>query len=160
MVDSELLSLLTFEQLRPKHLDQVVAIERASFPTPWSKNAFLYEINNNEFAHYLTALTTDGRVAGYAGIWIILDEAHLTNVAVHENFRRRGLGLELVQRMIVWAVALGAVRMTLEVRPSNKPARTLYTALGFEERGIRKNYYSDTGENAIIMWKDHLPKRY
>lgn len=157
MVESDLLSLLTYDRLRPEHLDQVVAIERASFTTPWSKNAFLYEIKYNEFAHYLTALTAKRNVAGYAGMWIVLDEAHLTNVAVHEHYRRRGLGLELMQKMIVWAVALGADRMTLEVRPSNKPARTLYANLGFEERGIRKNYYSDTGENAIIMWKDKLP---
>ncbi|MCL2336399.1 MAG: ribosomal protein S18-alanine N-acetyltransferase [Firmicutes bacterium] len=157
MVDSALANQLTFEQLRPEHLDQVVAIEQTAYPTPWSKNSFLYEISNNILAHYLAAVTTDGQVIGYAGIWLILDEAHLTNVAVHKDFRRRGLGLELVQRMIVWAMALGATRMTLEVRPSNTPARTLYTALGFEERGIRKNYYSDTGENAIIMWKDHLP---
>ncbi len=157
MADSELLNLFTYDRMRAEHLDQVLAIEQASFPTPWSKNAFLYEIKDNEFAHYLTALTADGNVAGYAGMWIILDEAHLTNVAVHEHFRRRGLGLELMRRMIVWAAALGAGRMTLEVRPSNKPARILYAALGFEERGFRKNYYPDTGENAIIMWKDSLP---
>lgn len=157
MADRALLNRLKFDRLRAEHLDQVLAIERASFPTPWSKNAFLYEIKHNEFAHYLTALTADGSVAGYAGMWIILDEAHLTNVAVHERFRRRGLGLELVQKMIVWAAALGAGRMTLEVRPSNIPARTLYASMGFEERGFRKNYYPDTGENAIIMWKDNLP---
>lgn len=158
MVDSnDLSSFFTFDQLRPEHLDQVVAIEQASFPTPWSKNAFLYEIKNNEFAHYLTALTSERNVAGYAGMWIIFNEAHLTNVAVHKSYRRRGLGMALMQKMIIWAMELGADRMTLEVRPSNKPARTLYKNLGFEEKGIRKNYYSDTGENAIIMWKNNLP---
>lgn len=155
--DPVFLRRLKYDRLQPEHLDQVVAIERSSFPTPWSKNAFNYEIKFNEFAHYLVALCEDNEVAGYAGMWVILDEAHVTNVAVHSKYRRLGLGLELMQKIMVWAAALGAKRMTLEVRPSNIPARTLYSNLGFEERGTRKEYYSDTGENAIIMWKDSLP---
>lgn len=155
--DPAFISSLKFQRMQTEHLDQVTAIERASFPTPWSKNAFAYEISHNEFAHYMVALAAGEEVAGYAGMWVILDEAHVTNVAVRDKYRRRGLGTELMQKMILWAMALGATRMTLEVRPSNTRARTMYARLGFVERGIRKQYYSDTGENAIIMWKDQLP---
>lgn len=144
-----------FDKMQSKHLDQVLEIEEFSFSTPWTRKAFDYEIQFNDFAHYIVALQ-DSRVAGYAGMWIILDEAHITNVAVHKNYRFRGLGKALMLEMIRRSVILGAERMTLEVRPSNTTARHLYTRLGFVERGLRKKYYTDTKEDAIIMWKDNL----
>ncbi|SFR07270.1 ribosomal-protein-alanine N-acetyltransferase [Desulfoscipio geothermicus DSM 3669] len=146
---------IKFDRMQPEHLDQVLVIEKSSFPTPWTRQAFDYEIQINDFAHYIVALQ-DNRVAGYAGMWIILDEAHITNVAVHKKHRSRGLGKALMLEMIKRSVLLGAERMTLEVRPSNTTARHLYTRLGFAERGLRKKYYTDTEEDAIIMWKDDL----
>ncbi|MBO8137107.1 MAG: ribosomal protein S18-alanine N-acetyltransferase [Desulfotomaculum sp.] len=140
-----------------KHLSQVLEIEKQSFLTPWSYQAFAYEILYNDFGHYIVALD-DQRVLGYGGIWVVLDEAHVTNIAVHPGFRNRGLGRQLMQQLIDKAVELGAAKMTLEVRPSNKYARLLYSSLGFVEYGIRKNYYTDTNEDAIIMWKYDLKK--
>ncbi|HHX51422.1 MAG TPA: ribosomal protein S18-alanine N-acetyltransferase [Clostridia bacterium] len=136
------------------HLDEVLAIESASFPTPWSRNAFLGELFDNQFAYYYVCLK-EGRVVGYVGMWIILDEAHVTNIAIHPFFRGRKLGKLLLTEIMGRAVCLGADKITLEVRPSNKVARSLYRQLGFVAAGIRKGYYSDTREDAIVMWK-HL----
>lgn len=113
------------------------------------------ELLQNSFAYYVVALK-EGKVVGYGGMWIILDEAHITNVAVHPAFRMKHIGRALMLEMMRRALFAGVTRMTLEVRPSNYAARRLYTALGFEERGLRKRYYTDTNEDAIIMWKDDL----
>ena len=137
----------------PEHIPAVLQIEQISFPTPWSQQAFTYEITSNHFAHYLVALRGD-EVAGYAGMWMVLDEAHITNVAVHPGHRGKKLGQVLMAEMMRRAVLRGAVRMTLEVRPSNTVARELYKKLGFKEKGLRKRYYTDTNEDAIIMWVD------
>lgn len=137
-----------------EYLNGVLAIERVSFPTPWTRHSFQNEIYNNDFAYYYVAL--NGRqVIGYAGMWIILDEAHVTNVAVHQDYRGRRLGEILLRVLMQEAVYLGADRMTLEVRVSNLSARRLYERLGFVSAGVRKGYYNDNREDAIIMWK-HL----
>ncbi|SHJ47817.1 ribosomal protein S18-alanine N-acetyltransferase [Desulfofundulus thermosubterraneus] len=146
---------LTFTEMSCEHLDEVMAIEQASFPTPWSRYAFTYELLQNEFAVYIVVLVGQ-KVVGYAGMWLILDEAHVTNVAVHPQYRRRHIGRKLMQELMRRAVTLGASRMTLEVRTSNHVARRLYTSLGFVERGRRRGYYTDTNEDAVIMWKDPL----
>ncbi|MBT9259214.1 MAG: ribosomal protein S18-alanine N-acetyltransferase [Clostridiales bacterium] len=137
-------------------LPEVLAIERASYPTPWSERAFRSELMHNSYGHYLVALY-EGKVVGYAGMWIVLDEAHITNIAVHPDYRGRGFGHLILSEMEKRAVEQGCTRMTLEVRPSNHVARRLYQRHGFVARGIRKGYYSDTQEDAIIMWKDRLP---
>lgn len=147
---------VVFEQMQISHLKQVLQIEKVSFPTPWTKNAFENELRTNDFAHYIVALTGNQRVVGYAGMWVVLDEAHITNIAVHKAYRNHGLGMALMRELIYKAVLFGVKGITLEVRPSNIPARALYKRLGFEERGRRKNYYSDTQEDAIIMWKNDL----
>jgi ribosomal-protein-alanine N-acetyltransferase len=154
--DQNTVTEIKIEPMQLEHLDQVIAIENTSFPTPWTKNAFDYELQYNDFAHYIVALLDERKVVGYAGMWVILDEAHITNVATHKEYRCRGIGMALMREMIARAVLLGAERMTLEVRPSNKPARALYARLGFVEKGVRKKYYSDTQEDAIIMWKYNL----
>lgn len=146
---------VTFEEMRLEHLDQVVEIEKASFPSPWSRGAFVYEILQNNFAYYIVARAGE-KVVGYAGMWLILDEAHITNVAVHPGYRRNNIGRSLMLEMIRRAAVMGINRMTLEVRPSNAAARHLYATLGFKETGVRKCYYTDTNEDAIIMWKDDL----
>ncbi|MGB9803150.1 ribosomal protein S18-alanine N-acetyltransferase [Desulfofundulus sp.] len=146
---------LTFAEMSSRHLDEVLAIEQASFPTPWSRYAFTYELMHNEFAVYIVVLAGE-KVVGYAGMWLVLDEAHVTNVAVHPDYRRRRIGRKLMQELMRRAVMLGARRMTLEVRTSNHVARRLYTSLGFVERGRRRGYYTDTNEDAVIMWKDPL----
>lgn len=135
-----------------QHLDGVLAIERSSFPTPWSRASFLNELYTNNYAFYYVCLW-ENKVVGYAGMWIILDEAHITNIAVHPDFRRCGIGELLLDTLIKEAVKLGAERMTLEVRISNIPAQRLYEKKGFVRSGIRKGYYTDNREDAIIMWK-------
>jgi len=146
---------VTFEKMRLEHLNQVVRIEEVSFPSPWSRYAFSCELVQNKFAYYIVAVA-DERVVGYGGMWQILDEAHITNVAVHPDYRMNNIGRALMLEMIKRAILMGISRMTLEVRPSNAAARRLYDTLGFIERGLRKRYYTDTNEDAIIMWKDDL----
>lgn len=141
---------LQFSVMLPEHLDQVLAIELKSFPIPWSHQAFMFEMTENDFAFYIVALL-EGRVVGYAGMWLVLDEAHITNVAVHQDLRGRGVGRALMAELLGRAAVLGAERISLEVRPSNQAARTLYKSLGFADRGIRRKYYSDNNEDAIIM---------
>ncbi|MDD3652641.1 MAG: ribosomal protein S18-alanine N-acetyltransferase [Desulfotomaculaceae bacterium] len=140
-----------FCEMSPNHLDQVIEIERVSYTTPWSRQVFFSEIQN-KFAHYIVALS-DEQVVGYIGMWIIFDDAQITNIAVHPCCRSNNVGRQLMQEMIKRGVKMGITRLTLEVRPSNLVARHLYTTLGFVEKGVRKKYYTDNNEDAIIMWK-------
>lgn len=144
-----------FDKMGLQHLDQVLDIEVHSFPTPWPRQTFEFEIFYNDLAEYIVALV-GAKVCGYGGMWMVLDDAHITNVAVHPVHRSQGIGRRLMLELMRRAVARGARRMTLEVRPSNHPARHLYKDLGFEERGVRPKYYQDNNEDAIIMWKDDL----
>lgn len=143
------------EPMNPEDVGAVAEIERSSFPTPWSERAFLTELRENAYAEYIVA-RRGGAVVGYAGMWLIFDEAHITNVAVHPRFRGRGFGHGLLSELERRARRRGIQRMTLEVRPSNTEAQVLYRKHGFEAVGVRRGYYSDTGEDAIIMWKEEL----
>lgn len=144
-----------FDFMQVTDLDGVMAVEQLSFQTPWSRQAFVQELTQNQYALYLVARAA-GTVVGYVGTWIVLDEAHVTNVAVHPGWRGRGIGERLMLRLIAEAVLRRAVRMTLEVRTNNTAAQNLYGKLGFKPAGIRKGYYTDTKEDALIMWKDPL----
>ncbi|BBB92301.1 MAG TPA: ribosomal protein S18-alanine N-acetyltransferase [Methylomusa anaerophila] len=140
-------------------IDAVHAVECQSFLTPWSRTAFEEEMIYNELARYLVVVANcEGlsKIVGYAGMWIIVDEAHVTNIAISPGHRRCGLGHRLLEELIKQAKCQGANCMTLEVRPSNIVARRLYERRGFVERGIRPNYYTDTQEDALIMWLDKL----
>jgi len=143
-------------RMQPSDLDEVLAIERVSFPTPWSRGAFMAELFDSSRSCYLVA-KLNGRVVGYIGVWLILDEAHITNIAVHPCYRRRGIGRKLLRSMMRVAASRGAKRMTLEVRASNIGAQRLYEQLGFTSVGVRRGYYHDNNEDAIIMWKEGLP---
>ncbi|HQJ36406.1 MAG TPA: ribosomal protein S18-alanine N-acetyltransferase [Clostridia bacterium] len=133
-------------------IDQVVEIENLSFTSPWSRESFESELKNN-LARYIVA-RVNGKVAAYGGMWIILDEAHITNIAVHPEFRERKIGEKLVKEMLRTAKENKAEHITLEVRASNDAARKLYEKLGFKDSGTRKGYYADTGEDAVIMWNE------
>lgn len=141
--------------MKPKHLDQVAAIENLSFAIPWKRDTFLFEVLLNELADYVVALK-NGRVVGYGGMWLILDEAHVTNIAVHPVFRGRGIGKQILQELINRAAGRGVRKMTLEVRPSNHIAWKLYKESGFVEKGVRKRYYQDNNEDAIVMWLENI----
>ncbi|HHY83013.1 MAG TPA: ribosomal protein S18-alanine N-acetyltransferase [Clostridiales bacterium] len=136
-------------------VDEVSQLERMCFSLPWSNESFRIEVEQNKCARYYVA-RDDSRIIGYGGMWLVLDEAHITNIAVHPDYRRRGIGRRIMQTLINEAVRLGKTRMTLEVRVSNTPAINLYKSLGFEEGGIRKGYYSNNREDALIMWNFHL----
>ncbi len=138
-------------------LDAVVAIEQATFPTPWSKDSFRQEIERNVAARYLVA-EKDGRVIGYGGAWVILDESHITNIAIAEEERGKGYGRVLTQALMQYIANLGAEYATLEVRKSNIRAQNLYKSLGFIQLGVRKRYYEDNQEDALLMVCDHMPE--
>lgn len=133
------------------YIDEMVAIEEASFPTPWSKQAYLQELNSNPIAFYI-ACVEDSHLLGYAGIWLIADEGHISNVAVHPDCRGQGIGKAMLQALIFYCRQKHCTGMTLEVRESNMPAIHLYEKMGFQAAGKRPHYYSDNNEDAIIYW--------
>lgn len=135
-----------------EHIDDVIKVEELSFKTPWSREALEFEVERNKCAKYRVMLR-DGRVIAYGGMWIMLDEAHITNIAVHPEYRGFGCGSHLLEDMIEVARENGIKSMTLEVRVNNEAALALYKKYGFTDVAIRKGYYQDTGEDAIIMWK-------
>jgi ribosomal-protein-alanine N-acetyltransferase len=137
------------------HLAAVQSIEHASFTSPWPPHAYRSEIETNRLAHYLVA-TVDGEVVAYGGIWLMVDEAHITTFAVHPSWRRRRIGEQLLIALLDVAVARHAREATLEVRLSNLPARKLYEKYGFRPVGVRPRYYSDDGEDALIMTTEPL----
>ena len=136
-------------------IDGVAAVEAATFPTPWSRAAFASEMNNAA-ARYLV-VEKNGKVIGYAGAWIILDESHITNIAVLQEERGQGIGRTLTAGLMQYLSNLGAAYATLEVRKSNEVAQNLYVSLGYIKLGVRKRYYEDNGEDALIMVCDHMP---
>lgn len=135
-------------------LSEVVEIEENSFAVPWSLNSFLSELIENERAVYLVAKDNLRRVLGYIGMWVVIDEGHITNLAVAPLFRRRGVGKKLLENLIKLSRVNGLERLTLEVRVSNTAAQKLYESFGFVSAGIRPRYYIDNNEDAMIMWND------
>ena len=127
-------------------------IDEICFSSPWSEKSFTDEIMNNNVAMYLVAEVA-GKVVGYAGLWVILEEGHITNVAVHPDFRGKGLAKKLLTELLAAAEEAGANIYTLEVRASNESAIALYESFNFKSVGLRKKYYEDNGEDAVIMWK-------
>ena len=133
-------------------LDSIMEIEKQSFTTPWSRNAFEMEIRDNLLAHYIVA-AIDDKIVGYGGIWFILDEGHITNIAVNRDYRGIGVGNKLICGLIDLCSENDINKMTLEVRKSNIVAQNLYKKYGFIDFGVRPRYYSDNNEDAIIMWR-------
>jgi [ribosomal protein S18]-alanine N-acetyltransferase len=136
-------------------LQAVHDIERASFSTPWPDDAYRSEIESNRLATYVVARVGD-EVVGFGGIWLMVDEAHITTFAVHPDWRRRGIGERLLITLLDVSLARHAREATLEVRLSNVAARRLYEKYGFRPVGLRPRYYSDNGEDALIMTTEPL----
>ena len=134
------------------HIDDIMIIENLSFKIPWSRQSVIDEITRNKFAIYKCA-RTEMKIVGYAGLWHICDEGHITNIAVHPEFRGIGIGSALMESLMEYAKNEGITGLTLEVRRSNNSAQALYRKFGFEDGGMRKAYYADNNEDAIIMWK-------
>lgn len=144
---------ITVAPMCVEDLAGVLEIENASFSTPWSRDSFLHELLENERAVYLVAKDAQGQVAGYVGMWVIFDEGHITNVAVHPRFRKRGIGSLLLTRLVEICRERDVKFLTLEVRRSNVAAQKLYQKQGFVHMGVRRRYYLDNNEDALIMWK-------
>lgn len=137
-----------------KHIPQVCEIEQICFASPWSMSMFSDELEKNPLSRYFVLLDRQEpqRVLAYAGYWKILDEGHITNVAVRPEWREQHLGQYVMRQMMAFAAAEGIQSMTLEVRESNQAAQALYKKLGFIVEGLRKKYYEDNHEDALIMW--------
>ena len=141
---------LVIGPMRIADVAAVLEIERLSFSSPWPAFAFEQELTANRLAHYRVARLAD-RVVAFGGIWLMVDEAHITTFGVHPDHRRQGIGRRLLLGLAEVAIELGSARMTLEVRVSNEPAQRLYRSFGFNVSGRRAAYYSDDGEDALVM---------
>ncbi len=136
-------------KMTEQDLDEVMLIEHESFPLPWSRQSYESELKN-QFAYYLVC-DVEGEVAAFCGIWVVFEEGHITNVAVGKKFRSQGLGKAIMLEAEKIAKEKKAMRIMLEVRPSNTVARKMYSELGYMETGLRKQYYDDNREDAILM---------
>ena len=144
--------------MRMADVGAVLEIERLSFSSPWPAFAFEQELTANRLAHYRVARLGD-RVVAFGGIWLMVDEAHITTFGVHPDHRRRGIARRLLLQLAEVALELGSARMTLEVRVGNEPAQRLYRSFGFNVTGRRVAYYSDDGEDALVMTTPDLAGR-
>lgn len=141
--------------LRRRHLRSVLRIEGQVYPRPWTFTLFMSELNLRGARHYVAA-RADGAVVGYAGLMFALDEAHVTNIAVDPRWHRHKIGTRLLAHLARVAVERGARHLTLEVRVSNSAAQNMYKRFGFETEGVRKNYYADANEDALVMWARNI----
>ena len=133
-------------------VEVIYEIEKLCFPDPWSRDALKYELGKNPRAFYIVA-ELEGRVVGYAGLWCIEDEGHITNVAVRPGYRNRKIASGIIHTMIDFTTGEGIRHHTLEVRASNEAAIGLYEKYGFRTEGVRRGYYLSNGEDALIMWR-------
>ena len=146
---------MDFRSLTVEDVPEMHHLERLSFSRPTSKEAYVNEMLNNDHAHYYGLFIGEQLIA-FGGYWLIIDEGHVINIAVHPAFRRQGYGELLMRRVIVACMSQGGQRMTLEVRKHNTPAQYLYQKLGFVKDGVHPGYYDDPKDDAVIMWLDML----
>ncbi|KWZ65141.1 ribosomal protein S18-alanine N-acetyltransferase [Bacillus altitudinis] len=132
-------------------IPEVYTIEVHSFTAPWKKESFVYEILHNQYSHYFL-IEEDGQPVGYCGVWIVKDDAQITNIAILPEHRGKGYGEALLRYVMEFCKEKKTDHLSLEVRVSNTPAQSLYEKLGFKPASIRKNYYTDNGEDALVMW--------
>lgn len=144
---------LVIRKATEKDIEGIEALEKICFKTPWSRDSIKHDIVDNKMATYIVAAIGEN-IVGYIGVWCIIDEGHITNVAVSPVYRRQHIGTLLVDTLIKSTENAGIVRHTLEVRASNVAAKKLYENFGFKESGVRKGYYEDNGEDAILMWRN------
>ncbi len=141
--------------MKRRHLKSVVSIEQKIFPSPWSMSLYLSELALPATRAYYVA-TADGEVVGYAGLMVAVGEGHVTTIGVRPDWHRRGIGRKLLLKLALEARQRGAKDLTLEVRMTNTGAQALYHEFGFVPAGIRKNYYAEVNEDAIVMWAHDL----
>jgi ribosomal-protein-alanine N-acetyltransferase len=142
--------------LAARDLDAIVAIERASFTNPWTREMYLRELQNPDVSFLYVLRVPEKGIVAFCSFWLVLDEVHINNLAVLREFQGQGLGTAILEHAIEAAAKRGANRATLEVRRSNAPARRLYERLGFEVAATRPNYYMSPAEDALIHWRGAL----
>jgi ribosomal-protein-alanine N-acetyltransferase len=148
---------ISIEQLAsPSEIDDVIAIEEASFTNPWTRDMYLAELERPGVSFCYLARNADRQVVGFCSFWRVVDELHINNLAVIPGERRAGIATALLRHVLTEGARLGAVRATLEVRKSNEPARLLYERMGFGVAGVRRGYYSKPVEDAIVLWREGL----
>jgi ribosomal-protein-alanine N-acetyltransferase len=140
----------------PAEVDEVMAIEHASFTNPWTREMYVAELANHDVSYCYLARDDARRIVGFCSFWRIVDELHINNLAVLPEYRRSGVATALLRRVLGDGARLGAARATLEVRQSNDPARSLYERLGFTVAGVRRGYYTKPVEDAIVLWREGL----
>lgn len=140
-------------KMTTEHIKDVHKIEEDSFSIPWSEKAFYDELTKNKMAIYIVA-KKDNEIIGYGGMWHVINEGYITNVSVKKEYRGKGVGTKIIDAFIDIAKEKEMIGITLEVRVSNDIAKNLYKKNGFIMEGIRKEYYEDNKEDAIIMWKN------
>jgi len=152
------MSDIVIRRATEKDISQIADLDKICFSVPWSEQAFGKELKENNLAFYILAEVKEtGRIVGYAGVWLIQEEGHITNVAVHPDFRRKHIGMAIVEVMMKESrKRAGTKTFTLEARKSNTAAIELYKKFGFLEVGIRKGYYQENNEDAVIMWASPL----
>jgi [ribosomal protein S18]-alanine N-acetyltransferase len=141
----------------PSQIDDILAVEQASFTSPWTREMYLAELNNTDVSYFYLARMDEGDIVGFCSFWRVLDELHINNLAVLPAQRRSHIATELLLRVLADGAQLGARRATLEVRRSNEPARKLYEKFGFVVAGVRQLYYSNPQEDALVLWREGLP---
>ncbi len=146
--------MMVVRPMTKRDISRVYEIEVQSFRSPWSKLSLLGELHNDVARYYVAE--DEGRVIGYGGMWLLFDEAHITNIAIAPERRGEHLGRYLLYGMMEAALARGAEKMTLEVRETNLRAQNLYYSFDFTKQGFRKRYYDDTGEGAYLLWNENL----
>ncbi len=145
---------IAIARMQPEDIEQVVELDSKCFPVPWSAGAYNTEVRNPS-AYYVVA-RAGGKIVGYAGMWLIMDEAHITTIGVDPEFRGRKVGERILVNLLEEAIHRGARRATLEVRRTNAVAQNLYHKYDFHTVAIRRAYYTDNNEDALVMWVDDM----
>jgi len=151
-VETARLDIVTMDE---SDVAEVVRLERLAFPATWPADAFMRELRENKLAYYFVG-RMDGTIVAYGGIWVILEDSHVTTIAVDPRYRGQKIGEAMLRHLLAEAMERGASWMTLEVRESNVVSQNLYRKYGFATVSTRKGYYSDNGENALVMWAGNL----
>lgn len=147
---------ITIEYMKEEDIDDVLKIERSSFSTPWSREMFSCELTDHPFSYLYIGRDNKGKVLGYICYWLVFDEMNILNLAVDEDFRQKGIGSALLKFALQDGADRGAQTVHLEVRRSNRAAIELYDKFGFREAAVRKNYYENPVEDALVMALDDI----
>lgn len=149
---------MKIQPMQAEHVQGIHRIEEKCFAMPWSERSILHDLTENPVARWLVMTDEQERVIAYAGMWLVMDEGHVCNIAVDPDCRGKGFGKKITESLVALAKEEGMRLMTLEVRRSNAVAQALYHQIGFKDVGYRKRYYEDNKEDALIMFLEFYPE--